>query len=98
MRTIDDFNAATDKGRFFTVTFVKRTTGDIRVMNCRRNVSKHLKGGEIGYDPATKSLLPVWDVQANGYRQVPLDNLLSVKVDGRDYDFVDGEFHEKVDA
>ncbi len=98
MRTIDDFNTATDKGRFFTVVFVKRTTGDIRVMNCRRNVAKHLKGGEISYDPATHKLMPVWDVGANGYRSVPLDNLLSVRVEGREYAFVDGEFVERVSA
>lgn len=92
MRTIDDFNAATDKGRIFTVTFTKRTTGEKRVMNCRRNVAKHLKGGEPAYDPATHKLMPVFDMQARGYRQVPLDALLSVTVDGRTYAWTNGEF------
>jgi hypothetical protein len=37
------------KGRIFSVTFVKRTTGETRTMVARTGVAKHLKGGDAAY-------------------------------------------------
>ena len=41
-------------GEFVGVEFTKRTTGEVRQMNCRLGVKKHLKGGEQAYDPVAK--------------------------------------------
>ena len=54
MRTINQKEAAgiiSNQGNnIFTVTFIKRTTGEKRVMNCRKGVIKHLKGGKAAYN------------------------------------------------
>lgn len=53
------------KSRIFTVTFTKKD-GTSRVMNCRRDVRKHLKGGEstIADKP---NLVSVYEM-GGGYR------------------------------
>lgn len=73
-------------GRFFRATFVKRTNGQERVLVGRTGVTKHLTGGDKRYSFSAKNLLSVWDVQAKGYRTVPLDALISLRVDGQDYE------------
>lgn len=45
------------------ITFIKRTTGEIRKMSCHLNCKKHLKGGEAPYDWKEKNLLPVLDLE-----------------------------------
>ena len=70
---------------FFGCTFVKRTTGEIRHMNCRRGVVKHLKGGKPAYNFGEKNLLPVFDLQKNEYRVIPLENVLEVRLGGDVY-------------
>jgi len=35
-------------GKFFTIKFVKKN-GELRELNGRLGVKKHLKGGELGY-------------------------------------------------
>lgn len=79
---------ANSDGRIFTVTFQKRTTGEMRVMNCRTGVKKHLAGGEPAYDFAAKGLLPVYDLQNGGYRCLPFDGVKSVRLDGTTYTVV----------
>jgi hypothetical protein len=79
-----------EDGRFFTVVFRKRTvdeeTGkrEIRVMNCRQRVKKHLAGGECSYSFGEKGLVPVYDMNARGYRSFPIDGLIEVRVGGED--------------
>lgn len=70
------------EGRIFTVTFTKRTTGEVRVMNARTGVTKHLKGGEAAYSFSAKMLLSVYDMQSAGYRCIPLDAIISVALNG----------------
>lgn len=65
-------------GKFFTVKFIKRSTGQERVMNCRLGVQKHLKGGSKAFDDAEHKLVTVYDVKAEGYRSIPLENLMEV--------------------
>lgn len=76
---------ALEDGRFFTVVFVKRTTGEVRTMNCRQRVVKHLKGGEAKYSFSDKGLVSVYDVQVAGYRSIPLENLLELHAGGIKY-------------
>ena len=72
------------EGRNFTVSFTKKD-GTHRKMNCRLGVTKHLKGGELAYDPAEYDLITVFDVQKNGYRMINVDTLEEVAIDGEEY-------------
>ncbi len=66
--------------KFFTVEFLKKD-GELRRMNCRLGVKKHLKGGRdnVVHIP---TLLPVYDLKAKGYRNINLKTLLNITVDG----------------
>ena len=72
--------------QFFTVTFIKRGNGETRVMNCRKNVKKYLKGGDRAYDPKAKKLVFVYDVKvkdrARAYRAIPLDGIKRISMSG----------------
>ena len=70
-----------------TVTFIKRTTGEKRVMNCRLGVKKHLKGGELKYDPKDYQLLTIYDLQKHDYRCISLDSVEKVVASGITYQF-----------
>jgi len=54
-------------------------------MICRLGVTSHLRGGELGYEPKKYGLVTVYSVDAKGYRQIPLDNILDIIVAGRIY-------------
>lgn len=71
----------------FSVVFIKRTTGELREMQCRLNCSKDVKGGERSYDPAEKSLLVVYDTVKLGWRSIPVDAIQSAKIRGITYNF-----------
>jgi hypothetical protein len=73
-------------GRIFSVVFVKRTTGEIREMVCRMGVTSHLRGGVKKFNDQEKNLITVYDVQKNGYRSIPLENIIRVKVNGVVYE------------
>lgn len=92
--TTADFTAATENGRIFTVDFIKRTTGELRTMNCRRGVSKGVTGIGLPYDPWAKELMPVWDIQADGFRMVNLRDMVALRLAGKKYSWVDGAFVE----
>ena len=77
---------AVSDGSLFSVTFVKRTTGETREMLCRTGVKAHLKGGVKKFDDREKQLLTVYDVQKNGYRSIPLDAIIRVKIHGKVYE------------
>lgn len=68
------------KGKFFTVSFVKRTDGTTRIMNARLGVKAFLKGGTLPYNPEAKRLIPVYDVQKRGYRMINLDTIFELKI------------------
>lgn len=65
-------------GKFFTVTFTKRSTGERRTMNCRLGVTRHLRGGTKAYNDADHGLLTVFDMQSRGYRSIPVANVISI--------------------
>jgi hypothetical protein len=74
---------------FFSVTFIKKDNS-IRVLNGLTGVKKHLKGGELPYDPIAKGLIPVYDVQSEGYRMVNSQTVLEIKSDKKVYTIKDG--------
>lgn len=65
--------------KIFTVTFVKKN-GEIRTMNCRLGVKKHLKGGQKKYDKA--NLITVYDLVKKGYRTINLETVHNIKTRG----------------
>jgi hypothetical protein len=74
-------------GKIFTVEFVKKD-GSLRRMNCRLGVTKHLAGGELRYKAEDYNLMPVFDVQAKGYKMICLDTVKSIRLDGKEYIFL----------
>ena len=72
------------KGKFFSVAFTKKN-GDLREMNCRKGVKKHLKGGELAFDPNSKGLVVVFDAQKQAYRMININTLQSVTIDKATY-------------
>ena len=76
------------KGKFFTIEFTKRSTGEHRVMTATTNYQKHLKGGQASYDFIEKGLLPVWDTKAKGFRSIPLDSVLVIRAKGNSYHII----------
>ena len=67
------------QGRIFSVYF-RKVDGAMRNMVCRTGVKKHLKGGELPYDPKVKRKLPVFDMSKQDYRMVSLDTLVSFNI------------------
>lgn len=74
-------------GQIFAIEFIKRSTGELRSMQCRTGVKKHLKGGTKAYTPKDHNLLCVYDLAAKGYRSVPVENVLSMTVSGQRFVF-----------
>ena len=75
-------------GKFFTVTFVKRSNGDIRTMNCRTGVRKNLISGEQRYNYKERGLKPVYDMRKRNYRCISLENIKRIKMNKREYEVV----------
>jgi|SRR5690606_21469567 len=72
-------------GKIFSVEFIKRTTGELRKMTCRTEVTSKLKGGEKPYKDEDHQLVTVYDIHAEGYRTIPLEQVIRIKIDGRVY-------------
>ena len=89
MNKIDTTNAVklirATQGKIFTVSFIKKD-GTLRKMNCRLGVTKHLKGGELAFDPKEYDLIPVFDLQKNAYRMINLDSLVEVTINGETFE------------
>lgn len=74
-------------GKFFTVGFVKRTTGQLRKLNCR--VMPPKQDGKPAYNFDHHNLILVWDIHKHGYRTVPIENIVWIKAKGKLYDFTE---------
>jgi hypothetical protein len=72
-------------GQIFTVTFVKRSTGETRMMNCRKGVRKGVSGEGLKFSPCSKGLVNVYDVQNKGHRFISLENIKSISMRGKKY-------------
>jgi hypothetical protein len=82
-------------GRIFTVEFIKRTTGELRRMNCRRGVKNGVTGKGMAYDAISRALLPVWDIEKEAFRMINLAELVSLSMGGKKYIW-DGRRFERV--
>lgn len=82
-------------GRVFAVEFVKRTTGERRVMNCRLDVTSHLTRQpdgppqEPGVTIHAHKLLKVFDMVKRAYRSIPVDGMVRLKAAGQWHDITD---------
>lgn len=72
-------------GKFFTIEFIKRTTGENRVMRATTNYQSKLKGGTLNYDATEKQLIPVWDLDKKQFRSIPTDAVLRISALGNNY-------------
>ena len=70
-------------GQLFTAEFFKKD-GTHRTMTCRTGVKKHLKGGVLKYDPASKGLFGVWEYK-EGYRMININTLTSLTIKKKVY-------------
>lgn len=75
---------AEGKGKIFSCTFMTKDNRK-RVMNCRFDVKSALKGGELKYDPASKQLMIVYDMQKAHYRSINLLTLLGAIIGHQEY-------------
>lgn len=72
-------------GEVFTCRFIKRTTGEERILTGKLGVTEHLKGGELKYNKKEKGLISVYDLENNGYRMIPVDGILEVTIGEKTY-------------
>ena len=67
----------------FEVQFIKRTTGELRLMKCRYGVTDYLQGGEPAYNFRQAGVICVFDVDKTEYRMIPIEGLTHVKIRGK---------------
>jgi hypothetical protein len=97
---------ANTKGGFFTVVFLAQDRDEkgkaqknldgtlkyrLRTMNARVGVKKHLRGGELPYDPKSKGLIPVFDMQKREYRMVNSNTIQALNIGKKQYTVVPNE-------
>jgi hypothetical protein len=73
------------EGRVLHVEFLKRSTGQFRIMRCA--YGRHagpIGGGPRRYNPEDHGLIVVFDLDRNDWRCIPLESILSVVVEGRE--------------
>lgn len=87
MNKQDIINRVGDK--FFTVEFTKKN-GELRTMNCRLGVTRHLRGGN-STTAHHDNLLTVYDMKIHGYRTVNIETLQRLTVDNETINFELGE-------
>jgi len=83
--TVSQLTELVNNGQIFGVSFIKRTTGELRTMSARLGVKKFLRGGQLSYSPAEKQLLTVFSMKDQGYRCIPLDAIQRVSVGGETF-------------
>ena len=71
-------------GKIFTAEFIKKDNTR-RVINCRTGVQKYTNGKGLNFDPMSKSLLPVFDLQKKEYRFINLSTIISVTIKQKKY-------------
>jgi len=75
------------KGKFFSVEFVKRTTGEVRKMNCRTGVTIGVTGIGKAFNDVDKGLVTVWDAQISQFRSIPLANIIKITSQGVEWHY-----------
>ena len=71
-------------GKFFSAVFINKN-GDKRLMTCRLNVKKGVKGVGLKFKPQDIGLMTVFDIHKGAYRFINLMTLESLKIRGNEY-------------
>jgi hypothetical protein len=71
------------KGNFFRACFIKKD-GTVREMTARFGVKKHLKGGELKYNPESLNYIVVFDIDKGEYRTINMDKLIYLRYNGKE--------------
>lgn len=80
-------------GSIYSVTFTKKD-GTVRLMNSIKGTQRGVKGVGLAYDPASKGLLPVYDMQlakkdpanpGKAWRSINLTTIQKIKCEGEEY-------------
>lgn len=69
------------KGKIFGVKFTKKD-GSLRVMQCRRGVSKGVKGEGLKYNPEDYNLINVFDMANDGHRMINASTITELTIGG----------------
>ena len=73
------------EGKIFSVVFKKRTTGEWRKLVGRLGVRKDINGTGLKYDPASRQLMTVYDMQNQGWRMINKDSISELQTKGESY-------------
>ena len=71
-------------GKIFSAVFVKKD-GKKRKIVCRRGVSKYVTGKGLGFNPGSRDLVGVFDMQKKAYRFINANTLEQITVQGKTY-------------
>jgi hypothetical protein len=74
-----------DSSKIFSVTFVKRTNGEVRTLVGRKGVQKGVKGIGLAFDPLTKGLVGIFDMAKDAFRFINLETIISIRLEGNEY-------------
>ena len=73
-------------GHICSVIFLKMD-GTIRKMNFRKHVTKGVNGKGLAYNPSKAGNMIVFDMGADGFRTIKLENVMLLKVNGVTHDW-----------
>lgn len=76
----------TNNQTIFSVDFTKKN-GESRTIQCRLGVKKGTNGKGLNFDPIEKGLLPVYDMQKQGFRMITLSTVTELRAGGQVYRF-----------
>ena len=79
---VRDYVSKIVENDFYTVVFVKKTDGQVRVMNARQGVQKHSNGG-VNPCAGKEDLLPTYSIDAKGYRTIWIDGIQEIRHGGK---------------
>jgi len=75
------------KNSFFSVSFTKRSDGEFRKITCRQGVKIDMPGApwRLPYNLSERNLISVFGTKENGYRSIPIEGILEIKIRGKVY-------------
>ena len=79
---------ATENGKVVGLGFIKRSTGKLRTGAFRRGVVKGITGEGLKFNPKDYNLITLYDMNAKGYRNVPLDSVTFIKGLGKTWKII----------
>lgn len=86
MTKIEHFIDQTREGQIFSAIFTKKD-GTERKIKARCGVTKGVNGKGLSFDPISKGLLPVYDLDKSSFRMINLNTLKEAKIKGKTIKF-----------